>query len=192
MSPFNQAGIFLIQTLFDLYLMMIMLRFLLQVFRAEFYNPISQLVVRLTNPLLIPLRRVIPGFKGIDWSSITLLLIVTIIKLTLVCLIQFHRLPSIPGLVVWSVGDLVGLTIHIFFFAVLIQIIASWIAPSSHNPALDIIRCLTNPLMRPARKYIPAIGGFDLSPIPVIIGLQLLTILLAGPIIQVGAQLSLR
>lgn len=192
MSPFTQASVFLIQTVFDLYLTVILLRFLLQLFRADFYNPISQFVVKLTNPALIPLRRVIPGYKGIDWSCVALLLIVTLVKLSLLALVQFHRFPSIIGLFVWCLGDLFSLTINIFFFAILIQIIASWITPHSHNPILHVINCLTYPLMRPARRYIPPVGGFDLSPIPVIIGLQLIIILVAGPITNLGLQLAFR
>lgn len=190
MSPFTHASVFLIQTLFDLYLTIIMLRFLLQLFRADFYNPISQFVVKLTNPALIPLRRMIPGYKGIDWSCVVLLLSITLIKLCLLALVQFHRFPSIVGLLVWSLGDLFSLTINIFFFAILIQIITSWITPHSHNPILHVINSLTYPLMRPARRYIPPVGGFDLSPIPVIIGLQLIIILVASPITNIGLQLA--
>lgn len=190
MTPVNQAGYFLVQTLFDLYIMTFMLRFILQLVRADYLNPLSQFIVKVTNPLVVPLRRIIPGFLGIDWATLIVLSLLSASKLSLLFFIRFSKLPDALGLVVWTCGDILSLTIYIFFFAILIQVLMSWVAPMG-NPLTGVLHRITNPLMRPARKVIPVIGGFDISPIPVMIVLQLLIILIATPLVQSGLQLAL-
>ncbi len=185
---FADAGTFLVETLFGLYILIVMLRFLFQLLRADFYNPISQFVVKATTPLLRPLRRWIPGFGGIDLAALLLALVIQLVELWLV-----HRMngfqPSLSGLVVVSLAALLRLVVYIFLVTIFIKVIASWIAPDVYNPATGLLDTLSEPLLRPARRLLPPMGGLDLSPIVVLIGLQLLLMLLVNPIGDFGRAL---
>ncbi|MCU7905210.1 MAG: YggT family protein [Candidatus Thiodiazotropha sp. (ex Epidulcina cf. delphinae)] len=176
--------VFLVQTLFGLYILAVLLRFLLQLFRADFYNPISQFLVKATNPPLKLLRRIIPGLGGIDLSSLILVWLLKSIELLLVISISGNAV-SLLGPVVWAIPELVELLINIFLFGVLIQVILSWINPGSYNPATALLYSLTDPVMRPAQKILPPMGGLDLSPMLVMIGLVLLKMLLLPPLRQI-------
>lgn len=185
----GNAGVFLIQTLFGLYLVAVMLRFLLQLTRADFYNPVSQFLVKVTNPPLIPLRRIIPGLIGIDMAAVVLLLVIQAVELILVGLVQGFSL-AIPGLVVLTVAELLNLLLNIYFFTILIQVILSWVNPGGYNPAIALLYSLNEPILSRARRVIPPISGFDLSPIVVFIGIQLLRMLLVSPISDIGKRLA--
>ncbi|WP_455211431.1 YggT family protein [Kaarinaea lacus] len=185
----GNAGVFLIQTLFGLYLVAVMLRFLLQMTRADFYNPVSQFLVKVTNPPLIPLRRIIPGLAGIDMAAVVLLLVIQAVELVLVGLVQGFSL-GIPGLLVLTVAELLNLLLNIYFFTILIQVILSWVNPGGYNPAVALLYSLNEPILSRARRVIPPISGFDLSPIVVFIGIQLIKILLVSPIADMGKRLA--
>ncbi len=173
--------VFLIQTLFGLYITIVMLRFLLQLVRADFYNPVSQFIVKVTTPALRPLRRFIPGLGGIDLSSLILAWILKSAELTLIIWVSGVTIsPAASPL--WAISALVSLTINIFLFAILIQVIVSWISPGNYNPIIGLIQKLTDPIMRPAQRLLPPIAGIDLSPMLVIIGLTLLEMLLIPPL----------
>ena len=180
---------FLIQTIFGLYLIAVMLRVLLQVTRADFYNPVSQFLVKVTNPPLIPLRRLIPGFMGVDFAAIVLMLIIKMVEIFLIVLIKGVSV-NIAGIIVLSIAELLRLLINIYFFAILIQVVISWVNPGTYNPAISLLYSINEPLLRRARRLIPPISGFDLSPIVVIILLQLLSILLIQPIADLGQGLA--
>ena len=158
-----------------------MLRFLLQWFRANFYNPLSQFVVKVTTPVLHPLRRIIPGIGGIDFASILLMWALKSLELTLMLLVVSGELNPL-GPLIWSIPALIALLINVFIFAILIQVILSWVNPGAYNPATALLYSLTEPLLRPARRLIPPIGGLDLSPMLVMIGLYLLEMLLLPPL----------
>lgn len=192
MFAFNNASIFLIQSLFDLYLMILLLRFIFQYLRIDFYNPMSQLIVKFTSPLVLPLRKVIPGYWGLDLATLVLLLLISLLKLMLISLIGFHKFPHLFGLFVWALGDISGLFFKLFFYAVLASIIMSWVAPHSRSPITAILDRLTQPLLQIARKYIPSIAGIDISAIPVLLGLQLLIILISDPFTTLGLQWAIR
>ncbi|MGD8559532.1 MAG: YggT family protein [Gammaproteobacteria bacterium] len=181
---------FLIQTLFGLYLIAVMLRVLLQITRADFYNPVSQFLVKVTNPPLIPLRRIIPGFMGIDLAAIVLMIIIKMVEIFLIVLIKGASV-SVSGIVVLSIAELLRLLINVYFFAILIQVVISWINPGAYNPALSLLYSINEPLLRRARRLIPPISGFDLSPIVVIILLQLISILFIQPIADLGSNLAI-
>ncbi|WP_455366053.1 YggT family protein [Kaarinaea lacus] len=180
---------FLIHTLFGLYLVAIMLRVLLQLTRADFYNPVSQFLVKVTNPPLIPLRRVIPGFMGIDFAAIVLMLLIKIVEIFLIVLIKGASV-NFLGIVVVSFAELLRLLINVYFFTILIQVVLSWVNPGSYNPAVSLLYSINEPLLSRARRLIPPISGFDLSPIVVIILLQLISILLVQPIADLGQGLA--
>jgi len=185
----GNAGVFLIQTVFGLYLVAVMLRFLLQMTRADFYNPVSQFLVKVTNPPLIPLRRLIPGLVGIDMAAVVLLLVIQAVELVLVGLVQGFSL-AIPGLLVLTVAELLNLLLNIYFFTILIQVILSWVNPGGYNPAVALLYSLNEPILSRARRVIPPISGFDLSPIVVFIGIQLIKMLMVSPIADVGKRLA--
>ncbi len=188
---------FLISTLIDLYALVIVLRFLMQVVNAEFFNPVTQFVVKVTRPVLGPLRRIIPPIGRYDMAAIAVALALMLLKIGL------YRLLSIPSVIVggyavgithiWFIGllwlavvELITLFINVWFFAVLIQAVLSWVAPAGPNPVIEILGRITDPLLRPVRRTIPLIGGIDLSPLVVLIGLQLLKMLLIPPLLQLA------
>jgi len=175
----GNAAVFLIQTLFGLYLVAVMLRFLLQLTRADFYNPVSQFLVKVTNPPLIPLRRIIPGFMGIDMAAVVLLLVIQAVEVVLVTMVQGLSL-SIPTLLILTVAGLIRLLLEIYFYSILIQVILSWVNPGGYNPAIALLYALNEPILSRARRLIPPISGFDLSPILVFIVIKLIEILLFG------------
>lgn len=169
----GNAGIFLIETLFGLYLVVIMLRFLLQFIRADFRNPVSQFIFKVTNPPLIPMRRVIPGLFGMDMSSVVLMLILQALEIFLVHLVKSVPIPLL-NLVMLTVANLLQLLIYVYLFSILIQVILSWVNPGGYNPAAALLYSLNEPLLGRAQRILPPISGFDLSPILVLIALQLI------------------
>ena len=190
MDYLSNAGVFLIKTLFGIYEIIILLRFLMQMVRADFYNPISQFVVKATSLPLKPLRRIIPGWAGMDIASLILLLMVIIIELLLLSLIANLPMPSAIGLIALAIVELLKLTINVFMFSVIILAILSWISPGGYNPVANLLYQITAPLMRPARRMLPPMGGLDLSPLVVIIVLYLLILLLVDPLQHWAAGLA--
>lgn len=185
----GNAGAFLVQTLFGLYIGAIMLRFLLALARADFYNPISQFLVKVTNPPLVPLRRLLPSLGGVDSASLVLMLALQALELFVIGLIKgvsFHPV----GLLVLAVAELLALLFQIYFFTILIQVVLSWVSPGGYNPAVALLYSLNEPLLGRARRLLPPMHGFDLSPILVMIALQLLNILVVAPISDIGRGLA--
>jgi len=184
----NDAGSFLIHTLFGMYILAVMLRFLLQWVRADFYNPVSQFLVRVTAPALRPLRRVIPGYGGIDLAAITLMLGLKLVEWWLI--LQFRPVSAtLGGLFFLSVADLLSLALNIFLVSILVQVVLSWLSPGGHNPVTNLLYRLNEPLLGPARRLLPPVSGLDLSPILVLVLLQLLKLLVVAPIRDFGAGL---
>ncbi len=179
-SFFTEAAALIIQVVFSLYILGVLLRFLFQLSRADFYNPISQFLVALTNPLLRPLRRVIPGLYGVDFASLVLLIVLQSLEVFLISLLNNFTPDPLP-LLLAAVFDLLRLALNVYFYAILLRVILSWFMPYGvrQNPAGDLLVSLTEPLMRPARRLIPPVGGLDLSPIVVLVGLQLLQLALS-------------
>lgn len=163
--------IFLFDTLFDIYIAILLLRFLLQYVGADFYNPISQFIVKVTQKPVFIARRLIPDFRGIDLATLILVMVLIFIKLTVLYAIGGIQ-PSIAGIVIQGLYDLIQLIIDIFIFAIFVQAILSWINPDPHNPVSGILRSLTSPVLQPIRKVLPQMGGLDLSPIAALIGLM--------------------
>ncbi len=176
----NEILFYLASTLLYLYLLAILLRFLLQATRADFYNPLSQFVVRITNPLLQPMRKVIPGFNGIDVSSLILALVVEALGTALLMWLAGYRPPGIGPLLVWGSLGLLALLLNFYFFALLAVIILSWVAPGVNNPVQLLLYQLTEPVMAPFRRLLPPLGGLDLSPILVFMVINVLNIGLEG------------
>ena len=167
---------FLVTTLFSLYILAVMLRFLLGAVRADFYNPVSQFLVRITNPPLLPMRKVIPSLGRYDTASLLLMLLLQFISLSLVVLLRGISV-SVVTLLIVAVGELVMLAINVFMFSIVIQVILSWVNPGNYNPVTALLYSITSPIMRPLQRLIPPISGIDLSPLVAIIGLQVLRML---------------
>ena len=181
----GNALTFLVQVAFGIYILILMLRVLLQVFRADFYNPLSQFVVRLTEPVLAPLRRLVPRVGRIEGGALVVMLGAQMIEFWIVFGMRGVE-PSLAGLAVVSAAELIELCTTVFFWAILIRVILSWVNPGIRHPASDIVHSLTEPVLAPARRALPAMGGFDLSPILVLVGLQLVNLLLIAPIRDAG------
>ncbi len=190
-GPAAEGGLFLIQVLFDFFIILFMLRVLLQLVGANFYNPLTQFVVRLTEPVLKPMRRLVPTARKVDLAVLVTLVIFTLIKLALLVWLQYKHPPHLTGLLLWALADLLRHAENIFFFALLVEIILSWIAPMSRHPVREVVHQLTAPVMNVARRVIPPIGGIDLSPIPILLGLKLIEIVVVHPMMQTGAMLAL-
>lgn len=180
-SYVGNAATFLIETLVGLYILVVMLRFLLQWARADFYNPVSQFIVKATQPVLAPLRRIIPGFAGLDLAAVVFMFVLKFVELWLITA-MLGIAPQIGGLAMLSIAELLGLAINVYVFAILIQVIISWVNPGMYNPVMGLLHSLNEPLLAPARRMIPPISGLDLSPIAVIIVLQLVSMLAVAPI----------
>lgn len=177
---------FLINTLFGLYILAVMLRFLLALVRADFYNPVSQFLVKATNPVLVPLRRIIPSAGKVDTSAIVLIVALQVAALGLIALLRDSQI-SIAALLTLSLAELLGLLLNVFLFAILIQVIMSWINPGAYNPAVSLIYSLTEPVLRPFRQLIPPFSGLDLSPLVALIAIQLTKMLLLPPLYQLAS-----
>ncbi len=184
------AGIYLINLLFGLYLLAVMLRFLLQTIRADFYNPICQFLVTVTNPALKPLRRWVPGYRGIDWPSILLMFLLQAIEICLVALLVSGQIPVAISFPVIIASKLLVLLIYIYIFVIIIQAIISWIQPGSYSPFTVLLYQLSDPLVKPIKRYIPVTGGIDWSPFIILILLNLALMLLARPLQDWGNYLS--
>jgi YggT family protein len=185
----GNAAVFLVQTLFGLYIGAVMLRFLLGLVRADFYNPISQFLIKITNPPIVPLRRIIPSVAGIDLATVLLMLVLQAVEYMLITAIRGFGIHPL-SLVILSIGGLLSLLLQIYFYTILIQVILSWVAPGGHNPAISLLYSINEPVLRRARRILPPIHGLDLSPILVMIALQLITILVIAPINDFGAHLA--
>ncbi len=159
------------------YMTIILLRFLLQLARADFYNPITQFAVKITNPLLRPMRRFIPGWGGIDGAALVLAILIQALTFFLILVVLNGGLPHINPvtLLVWAVLNILSLIVKIYFWSVIAIVVVSWIAPGNSHPAIQLIAQITEPVMRPVRNLIPPIGGLDLSPIVVFLILNVAT-----------------
>jgi YggT family protein len=184
----GNAATFLIETLFFLYILLVMLRFLLQWVRADFYNPVSQFIVKATQPALAPLRKIIPGFAGFDLAAVVLMFALKFVELWLVTGL-LGLSPQLSGIAMLAIAELLGLLVNVFIGSILIQVIISWVNPGMYNPVMGLLHNLNEPLLAPARRVIPPISGLDLSPIAVIIFLQLVSMLAVAPIRDIARSM---
>ena len=177
MGPFTEVALLIVNTFVNLYVLVILLRFLLQVVKADFYNPVSQFIVKATNPLLVPLRRLIPGVGGIDLSSLLLAWVIQLVGMGIdFTLLTGGQFPPILHLCAWAVLAIVQTVLNIYLFSILIIVILSWIAPQSYNPAVLLLHQLTGPVLSKIRKVMPDMGMLDLSPIVAFLLIQVIEI----------------
>jgi len=190
-GPLHSASDFLIRTLFDIYTLLVLLRFILPWVGADFYNPVSQFLIKITEPPVAPFRALIPKIKQIDISILGFILLIVMLKFTILLLLNLNIFPNIFGLIVWSFADIINHVRELYFYAIIIVIILSWLQPHIHNPGLDILQKLTSPLLTPVRRIMPQFGGIDITPIPVLLGLKLIDIIFIMPFLELGKRLTL-
>ncbi len=185
---------FLIGTIFNLYAMLLALRFVMQLFRADYYNPLAQFVVKVTDPVIKPVRRIIPSIKGYDTSSLLLAFLVLLVKLVLLKALQTDYLfvagkapladrLSYGTLVFVAFVDVIHLLFNVFIYAMIIQAILSWFPNPNTDSIRNLLSGITEPVLRPIRKYVPPVSGFDLSILIGILALFFVRILITGSLI---------
>ena len=164
MNALSEALLYVVQTLGILYLTVVLLRFILQMVRADFYNPLSQFAVRATQPLLKPLRRLVPSIRGLDTSSLLLAFLIQALLMVLVLLWRGAGF-DVPHLLMWAVLGVASWLLKIFWVAMIVMVIVSWVAPNPQNPAAQLAWQISEPILAPFRRLLPNLGGLDISPI---------------------------
>jgi len=181
--------LFLVDTILGIYILLSLLRFLLQLVRADFYNPISQFIVRATDPPLVRLRRFIPGLLGIDLAALTLLIVMEAIRISLTAMLLGHS-PRLTGVILLSLGELAKLALHIVIFSIFIQALLSWFSNGLQHPITRLLGSFTEPMLRPVRRIFPATAGIDLSPLILFILTVLFLKLGVQPLIGLGQNIA--
>lgn len=176
MNP-SGALIYLISTLIDLVIVAILMRLLLQWVRADFYNPLCQFLVKVTNPLVVPARRIIPSIGKLDTASVVVILVLELIEIFSINQLQAQNV-STELLLLFVLKKLLFTLLMTYFVLIIARVIVSWIAQQSRHPIVPLIYQLTEPVLRPISKLIPPISGIDLSPLIALIALRFLLLLL--------------
>ena len=190
-NPALDALAFILGTLFNLYAIVVAVRFVMQVVRADYYNPLAQGIVKVTDPLLVPLRRIVPSIKRYDTASLLLCFGVLLLKLAIFKALSLGAVPSmgkhlyvsqlpVAGIFIVAFLDMVHQFFNVFIYALIIQAVMSWIPGSTANPVYGLVSSTSAPVLRPLRNLIPPVGGIDLTVFFTIIGLFALQIFLVG------------
>ena len=189
MGYFANAGQIIIQFVFGALIALIVLRVLLQWVRANFYNPICQFLYKATNPVLMPLRKVIPAWRNLDIAGIALAWLATALKLVLLYATVGQTL-GVLGLAVLALADLVDFLLLLYIVLVLVRVVISFVGADSYHPVVPLVMQLTEPVMKPFRRLIPNVGGLDFSPMVVLLVLTLARVLIAKPLLDLGLRLA--
>jgi len=190
-QPAVSAIHFVLGTLLDLYATVVALRFVMQVVRADYYNPFAQFIVKATDPVLLPLRRVVPAVGRYDMSSIVLCFLVLLLKFVLFRLIGLgsvaefgYMIPvgamAVGGFVGAALVNLVNLFFNVFIFSMIVMALMSWLPDAGRSPVAGLLRSITDPVLAPVRRFVPVMGGLDLSVLVAIVGLSAAKILVVG------------
>lgn len=183
---FLSPVIFVIDTLFSFFIVIVLLRFLGQWVATDFHNPLFQFTIRLTHPVLRPLRRVIPPLGRVDTAAVVLMLALQAADNALLAFLQTGGLPPAGTLVLGTLSRWLELVLNAGIFLTVVQAAMSWFGTAYYHPAAAFLRDLTEPLLRPARRLLPPFSGVDLSPLLVLVGLQVAKMLIL-PLMQVAA-----
>jgi len=190
MEAIINALVFLINTVADLYVFVLIARIILVWVHADYYNPMTQFIAKITDFCVLPLKRVLPNYKDLELATLLLIFMIQIVKFFLIGILAY-KLPHIFGLLLLAFSETLKLTLNVFFYANLMQVILSWF-PNVHNEIYNLLAIITAPIMRPIRRYVHPVHGFDISPIPALIGLQLIVILFVDPLYAAGMYLAFR
>jgi len=189
MHYFASAGQILINVLFGALIALVVLRVLLQCVRANFYNPVCQFLYKVTNPVLMPLRKVIPAWRNLDIAGVLLAWLLTAIELALLYVVVGQRL-GLVGLGVMALADLVDFVLMLYFGLILVRVFLSFVSVERSNPIVPLIVQLTDPVLKPLRRFIPAVAGLDLSPMAVMLAILLARVLIVAPLLDFGLHLA--
>lgn len=189
MGYFAQAAQILLDCLFGIAIFLLVLRVLLQAARANFYNPVCQFLYKTTNPVLMPLRKLIPGWRNIDIGALLLAWLLSAIKLALIYALFGQRL-GLLGLALMAFADLLDFVLVLVIGIVFVRVLLSFISVERANPVVPLVYQITEPLLRPLRSKLPALGGFDFSPLVVTLAILLARVLIVAPLLDVGMHLA--
>jgi YggT family protein len=173
----TQAIAFVLDALFHLFILAALVRFWMQAFRAPARNPIAQFTMALTDWAVRPLRRIVPGIWNLDWASLIVAFAFELLLQFLLLLVMgaSPNLDALSVLLFFAFVKLIRLSIYVFMGAIIIQAVLSWVNP--HHPVAPFFLALTRPFLRPFQRAVPPIGGVDITPVLVLIALQLVLIL---------------
>jgi YggT family protein len=166
-SNFHNAFNDLVATLLQLYLYTFLLRIILQAVGADFYNPISQLIARVTTPLVRPLQAVLPRWPRFDPAAGIVMFLLTMLYVWVMALLWNQRV-GVDGVVLYAALKIVALVLNLYLFGLVIQAILSWLGPGMNNPAGNLLWVMNEPLLKPIRRVIPPQAGLDFSPLVLI------------------------
>lgn len=190
MNYVANAGQLLVEVFFGAAIGLFILRVLLQLVRANFNNPICQFLYRVTNPVLLPMRRIIPAWRGLDVAGVLLAWLLTALKIVIVYAMMGETL-GIAGLALMALADLIGAVLTIFVILIIVRIVLSFVGNGgSYHPAVPLVFGLTEPILKPIRRMLPAPGGLDFSPMLAWLGILLVRILIVQPLLDIGLQLA--
>lgn len=171
---------YLIETFGTLFIGIVLIRFLLQLVRADFYNPISQSIAKLTNPLLLPMRKVIPGLFGIDLASLILALLLQVLVAELLAFVLWQTFVNPLIVALWGALGLAQMLTYVALICILVLVVSSFVAPYTQNPFVVLAKQIVEPIIRPIQKFIPPMGGLDFSVMFVGIGIFIVQKILVG------------
>lgn len=191
MNALITAATLIIHVLFDGYIIILLLRLLLQKLGASWHNPISQFLIKITGLPLRPLQKFIPGFHGFDLSIVVFTIILQFIEITVLCLLQFGTVPHVLGVLVMSLGELLSKCVYIYMYAIIINAISTWIVQLQSHPIAHVVYVISEPLLSLFRRLIPLISGIDISPIFALLGLTMVNILIVAPLLETGTRIIL-
>lgn len=183
------AGSLVVSTVFAIAMLVLILRLLLQVIRANFYNPICQLIYKVTNPVLMPINRVLPAWRGLNVGAIVVAWLLSCLWILVLAAISGVTLAA-AGILMLGFARFLQFLLQTLFWVTLISVLLSWFSPDPRNPAVPLLYSIADIVLRPVRRVIPPLGGLDLSPIIALLGLQVLMILLVAPVQQLGTALA--
>jgi YggT family protein len=190
MGYLANAGQLLINFAFGALVALVVLRVLLQLVRANFYNPVCQFLYKATNPVLMPLRKLIPAWRNLDVAAVLLAWLLSAIKLVLLYSLVGQRL-GLAGLALMAFADLVDFVLMLYLGLILVQVLLSFISVERSNPIVPLVFQLTEPVLGPIRKRMPSLGGIDFSPMLAWLVIMLARVLLVEPVFDLGRRLAL-
>lgn len=188
MSYFANAGVILVEVLFGLALSLFVVRVLLQLVRANFYNPVCQFFYKATNPVLMPARKILKPWRGFDLAGTLVAYLLEVSKVALLFALA-GRMPGLGGLLVLGFAELVAFVLMLYFWLILIRVVLSFVGQGSYHPMAPLIAQITDPVLGPIRRVLPDLGGFDLSPLVATLAIFLARALIVAPLYDLGSML---
>lgn len=189
MNYVANAGQILIEFVFVILVGLIVLRVLLQLVRANFHNPICQFLYKASNPVLMPLRRIIPAWRRLDLAGVMLAWLLLLLKRALI-FAMFVSMPTFAGLALIAFADLVGFVLMMMTILIIVQVILGFVGGDSRHPIIPLVFQLTEPVLKPIRRRMPALGGLDFSPMIALLAIALLQALLVQPLLDLGLRIG--